>query len=105
MIGGFLTHLEVELAAQHRHPQRPPGRGPLPFAYAAVEHPEHAGTINRVMAIPAKRRQRRTDITYLTEPEVTASLRAPDPNTPAGRRDHAPGGYVARSPPACGSAN
>ena len=89
LIGGFLTHLEVErgnsiatrnarLAAVHSL-----------FAYAAVEHPEHAGTINRVMAIPAKRRQRRTDITYLTEPEVTALLRAPDPNTPAGRRDHA----------------
>ena len=59
------------------------------LAYAAVEHPEHAGSISRVLAIPAKRRQRRTDITYLTDPEVTALLNAPDQGTPAGRRDHA----------------
>jgi len=89
LIGGFLAHLEDErgnsiatrnarLAAVHSL-----------FAYAAVEHPEHAGSINRVMAIPAKRRQRRTDITYLTEPEVTALLNAPDQDSPAGRRDHA----------------
>lgn len=89
LIDGFLTHLEVErgnsiatrnarLAAIHSL-----------FAYAALQHPEHAGTINKVMAIPAKRRQRRTDITYLTEPEVTALLHAPDQDTTAGRRDHA----------------
>lgn len=89
LISGFLTHLEVErgnsiatrnarLAAVHSL-----------FAYAAVQHPEHAGSINRVLAIPAKRRQRRTDLTYLTEPELTALLHAPDQNTRAGRRDHA----------------
>ena len=89
LIGQFLTHLEHErgnsiatrnarLAAVHSL-----------FAYAAVEHPEHAGSISRVLAIPAKRRQRRTDITYLTDPEVTALLNAPDQGTPAGRRDHA----------------
>ncbi|GAA1140965.1 tyrosine-type recombinase/integrase [Ornithinicoccus hortensis] len=89
LITRFLNHLEGErgnstttrnarLAAVHSV-----------FAYAAVEHPEHAGSINRVLAIPAKRRQRRTDITYLTEPEVTALLGAPDQDTKAGRRDHA----------------
>ena len=89
LIGQFLTHLEHErgnsiatrnarLAAVHSL-----------FAYAAVEHPEHAGSISRVLAIPAKRRQRRTDIIYLTDPEVTALLNAPDQGTPAGRRDHA----------------
>lgn len=89
LIGRFLTHLQDErgnsiatrnarLAAVHSL-----------FAYAAVRHPEHAGSISRVLAIPAKRRQRRTDITYLTEPEVTALLHAPDQRTPAGRRDHA----------------
>lgn len=89
LIGRFLTHLEDErgngiatrnarLAAVHSL-----------FAYAAVQHPEHAASIGRVLAIPAKRRQRRTDITYLSEPEVTALLNAPDQRTPAGRRDHA----------------
>ena len=89
LIGGFLTHLQehrgnsiatrnARLAAVHSL-----------FAYAAVQHPEHAGSIARVLAIPAKRRQRRTDITYLTAPEVTALLNAPDRATVAGRRDHA----------------
>lgn len=58
------------------------------FAYAAYQHPEHADTIRRVLAIPAKRAQR-TEITYLTPPEVTALLDAPDRSTTAGRRDHA----------------
>lgn len=89
LISGFLTHLEVErgnsiatrnarLAAVHSL-----------YAYAATRHPEHAGSINRVLTIPAKRRQRRTDITYLTQTEVTALLEAPDQDTRAGRRDHA----------------
>ena len=34
------------------------------FRYAALEHPEHAQTIARVMAIPTKRYQRK-DISYL----------------------------------------
>lgn len=89
LIGRFLTHLQEDrgnsiatrnarLAAVHSL-----------FAYAAVRHPEHAGSIARVLAIPSKRRQRRTDITYLTAPEVTALLHAPDQTTPTGRRDHA----------------
>ena len=58
------------------------------FSYAAYHHPEHAATISRVLAIPAKR-VHRTDITYLTPSEVTALLAAPDRSTVAGRRDHA----------------
>ena len=88
LITGFLTHLETErgnaittrnarLAAVHSL-----------FSYAAYHHPEHAATISRVLAIPAKRAHR-TDITYLSPAEVTALLAAPDRNTVAGRRDHA----------------
>lgn len=58
------------------------------FTYAAYRHPEHAATISQVIAIPSKRHHR-TDLTYLTPPEVTALLAAPDQTTPAGRRDHA----------------
>jgi site-specific recombinase XerD len=87
-VSGFLTHLEVvrgnavstrnaRLAAIHAF-----------FGYAAYRHPEHAATISQVMAIPAKRHHR-TDLTYLTPPEVTALLAAPDQTTRAGRRDHA----------------
>jgi len=87
-VSGFLTHLEVvrgnavstrnaRLAAIHAF-----------FGYAAYRHPEHAATISQVMAIPAKRHHR-TDLTYLTPPEVTALLASPDQATRAGRRDHA----------------
>jgi len=88
LITGFLTHLDTErgnstttrnarLAAVHSL-----------FSYAAYHHPEHAATISRVLAIPAKRTHR-TDITYLDPAEVTALLAAPDRSTVAGRRDHA----------------
>ena len=58
------------------------------FSYAAYRHPEHAATISQVMAIPAKRHHR-TDLTYLTPPEIIALLAAPDQTTRAGRRYHA----------------
>ena len=58
------------------------------FGYAAFHHPEHAATIQRVLAIPTKRHERRL-LTWLTEPEVDALLAAPDRGTWAGRRDHA----------------
>jgi integrase/recombinase XerD len=88
VISDFLTHLETvrgnhittrnaRLAAIHSF-----------FGYAAYGHPEHAATISQIMAIPSKRHHR-TDVTYLTPPEVTALLAAPDQTTPAGPRDHA----------------
>lgn len=58
------------------------------FAYLALHHPEHAGTIQRVLAIPPKRSERNL-LTYLTEPEVDALLAACDQATWTGRRDHA----------------
>lgn len=88
LITGFLAHLQTNrgnsvgtrnarLAAIHSL-----------FAYAAYQHPEHADTIRRVLAIPTRRAQR-TEITYLTESEIVALLDAPDQTTTAGRRDHA----------------
>jgi integrase/recombinase XerD len=58
------------------------------FRYAGLHHPEHAAHIARVLAIPP-RRERHTDITFLTDVEVTALLDAPDRATWIGRRDHA----------------
>jgi integrase/recombinase XerD len=58
------------------------------FRYAALRHPEHAGLIARVLAIPAKRCQQ-TEVCYLTRPELEALLAAPDQGTWTGRRDHA----------------
>src|SRR5205823_12398127 len=58
------------------------------FAYAAPQHPEHADDIARVLAVPGKR-FRTTIVTHLAEEEITDLLKAPDPGTWTGRRDHA----------------
>jgi integrase/recombinase XerD len=87
-ITAFLTYLETvrkntirtrnaRLAALHAF-----------FAYAAYLHPEHADLIARVLAIKSKKTST-TVLTYLTDPEVDALLRAPDQTTLTGRRDHA----------------
>lgn len=56
------------------------------FAYAALRHPEHADTIQRVLAIPIKRSDRKL-VTYLDDDEVDALLSACDLGTWTGRRD------------------
>lgn len=58
------------------------------FRYAAYFEPAHAGQIQQILAIPAKRHDRRL-IGFLTRPEVDALLAAPDSQTWIGRRDHA----------------
>lgn len=58
------------------------------FRYAALCHPEHAAIIQRVLAIPPKRFERRL-VSFLTDAEVEALLAAPDRTTWIGRRDHA----------------
>ena len=42
----------------------PAGRDPVPFPWAALWHPEHAATMQRVLAITAKRYQRNL-VTYV----------------------------------------
>jgi integrase/recombinase XerD len=86
VIAGFLDHLEhdrhnsirtrnARLAAIHSL-----------FRYAALRHPEHSATIQRVLAISPKRYDR-TLVTFLTIAETAALLAAPDPTTWTGRRD------------------
>jgi len=58
------------------------------FRYAAFEAPTHAAQIQRVLAIPSKRFTR-TQVHFLTRPEVEALLAAPDLRTWFGRPDHA----------------
>ena len=58
------------------------------FSYAALRHPEHAALIQRVLAIPGKRRDRAA-VTYLTADESDAMLAACNQATRTGRRDHA----------------
>jgi integrase/recombinase XerD len=57
------------------------------FRYAALHAPDNAAIIQRVLAIPPKRRDRAI-VAYLTEPEINALLAAPDRTTWLGRRDH-----------------
>ena len=88
LIAAFLEHIEHErrnsvrtrnnrLAAIHSF-----------FAYAALRHPEHAETIQRVLAIPHKRMDREL-ICHLTPAEIDALVAAPDTRTWLGRRDRA----------------
>ena len=58
------------------------------FGYLALRHPEHAATIQRVLAISPKRTERHL-LTYLTDAEVDALLAACDQTSWTGRRDHA----------------
>jgi site-specific recombinase XerD len=87
LVGGFLDHLQAErnnsiatrnarLAAIHSL-----------FGYVALRCPEHALLIQRVLAIPQKRRDV-TDVCFLTRAEADALLAVPDQSTPLGRRDH-----------------
>jgi integrase/recombinase XerD len=87
-IGAFLDHLEHERhnSARTRNARLAAIRSF--FHYAALRHPEHAGLIARVLAIPAKRCDR-TEVCYLTRPELDALVAAPDRTSWTGRRDHA----------------
>jgi len=58
------------------------------FRYLAVQEPTHSALIQRVLAIPSKRCERKP-IDFLTREEMDALLAAPDRDTWIGRRDHA----------------
>jgi site-specific recombinase XerD len=85
-IGSFLNHIEknrgncarsrnVRLAAIHSF-----------FKYIALKDPSHSALIQRVLAIPTKRYERKP-IDFLTKPQIEALLTAPDQSTWGGRRD------------------
>ncbi len=87
-IGAFLDHLEqargnsartrnVRLAAIHSF-----------FRYLALQEPAHSAVIQRVLAMPSKRYDRRP-IGFLTRPEMEALLAAPARSTWSGQRDYA----------------
>ena len=88
LIGAFLNHLEQHRGNTPRTRNARLGAIHSFYRFAALEHPEHAATIARVMAIPTKRYER-TALTYLDLNEIKALLAAPDTDTWLGRRDHA----------------
>lgn len=88
LVSAFLTQLE-----QQRHNSVRTRNARLAairslFRFAALRHPEHAGLIQRVLAIPAKRYERGI-VTFLTPAETDAVLNAPDRSSWHGKRDHA----------------
>jgi site-specific recombinase XerD len=88
LIGAFLTHLERDRGNTARTRNARLGAIHSFYRFAALEHPEHAHTIMRVMAIPTKRHERNT-VSYLDLKEIKALLAAPDRSTRLGRRDRA----------------
>jgi integrase/recombinase XerD len=88
LIGAFLDHLQKErgntartrnarLAAIHSF-----------FRYAGLQEPSHSAVIQRVLAMPSKRYERKL-VGFLTGDEIAALHAAPDRSCWAGRRDHA----------------
>jgi integrase/recombinase XerD len=58
------------------------------FRFVSFEEPVHSALIQRVLAIPNKRHDKR-QVHFLTRSEIEAILAAPDRSTWLGRRDHA----------------
>jgi integrase len=88
LIGSFLDHLEHDRGNSPRTRNARLAAIHSMFGYAALQHPEHAESISRVLAIPPRRFDKAL-VTWLTEQELDALLAAPDKSTRAGRRDHA----------------
>ena len=57
------------------------------FRFVSFEEPAHSALIQRVLAIPSKRHDKR-QVNFLTRTEIEAVLAAPDRTTWLGRRDH-----------------
>ncbi|MGA2531245.1 MAG: tyrosine-type recombinase/integrase [Acidimicrobiales bacterium] len=87
VISTFLDHLEAD---RHNSPRtrnlRLTAIRSL-FCFAALSHPEHAAVIQRVLAIPPKRFDKRM-VSFLTLEETKALIDAPDRTRWEGRRDH-----------------
>jgi site-specific recombinase XerD len=88
VIGAFLDHLQAERGNGTRTRNARLAAIHALFRFAALRHLDQAAVIQRVLAIPPKRFDHNL-VTYLTEPEITALLAAPDTTTWTGRRDRA----------------
>ncbi|USQ76098.1 tyrosine-type recombinase/integrase [Ornithinimicrobium cryptoxanthini] len=87
-ITAFLDHLETDRgnSPTTRNARLTAIRAVL--AVALPDHPEHADTLARVLALPARRRAPRV-VQFLEEAETEALLAAPDAGTWTGHRDRA----------------
>ncbi|MGH9069134.1 MAG: tyrosine-type recombinase/integrase [Acidimicrobiales bacterium] len=87
MVSSFLDHLEKDRGCSPRTRNLRLSAIHSLLSYASLRCPEHAETIRRALAIPAKRRDR-TVLCFLTRAETAALLDAPDRGTALGQRDH-----------------
>jgi site-specific recombinase XerD len=88
MVSAFLVHLRND---RHNSPRTTNARLSAVhslFHYAALRHPEHAATIQGVLAV-APARLDKADVAFLDPDEVQALVAAPDRSRWVGRRDHA----------------
>jgi integrase/recombinase XerD len=88
LIGAFLDHLEDQRANSVRSRNTRLAAIHSLFRFAALQHPEAAALIARVLAIPPKRCNRAV-VSFLNDEEIDALLAAPDTSRWIGRRDHA----------------
>ena len=84
LVAGFLDHLQHERGNSARTRNARLAAIRSLFKFAAFQHPEHAESISRVLAIPPKRCDRAL-ITHLSDSEVEALLAACDQRTWTGR--------------------
>ena len=85
-IGAFLDHLEKDRGNSARSRNARLAAIHSFFKYVALQDPSHSALIQRVLAIPTKRYDRKL-IDFLTKLEIEVLLEVPDQNTWAGRRD------------------
>ncbi|MGO4405209.1 tyrosine-type recombinase/integrase [Bosea sp. RAF48] len=86
LVSSFLDHLEKDRKNGPRTRNARLVAVRSLFRFAALRHPEHSATIERLLAIPPKRFERKL-ITFLDESELSALLDAPDQHSWTGRRD------------------
>jgi integrase/recombinase XerD len=85
-IGTFLTDLETKRGASAKTRNLRLTAIRSFFRFASFEEPAHSALIQRVLAIPSKRHDKR-QVHFLTRPEIEAILVEPDQSTWLGRRD------------------
>jgi len=85
-VGAFLDHLERDRGNRARTRNARLAAIHSFFQYVAMQDPVHIAAIQRVLAMPSKRYERRV-VVFLNRHEVNSLLAAPDQSTWGGRRD------------------
>ena len=86
-IGAFLNDLETKRSASAKTRNLRLTAIRSFFRFVSFEEPAHGALIQRVLAIPSKRHDKR-QVYFLSRPEIEAILATPDRTTWLGRRDH-----------------